>query len=254
MIRYREFLRRWGLYHNGNVTILGNMKNQILNEVFFSVDGEFDGSHPPKHSMLSLGVVAFTLKDGVIGEFSRNIWHHNAPAEPFKSKAETEQRTEWLASIGLPSSHTMDRRVWDEFWSRFPDAFAATQVDRVVPAVAMNDFQNFYIEMVTKVGGSFRDGVFIEYPGGIDYFWCHWYFMEYLNADPFGHSRNMSMKSYASAVMHEAFRHSTNRNMPKRWFASKLKHNHIAVDDARGQAHLAIRMMCENLEIELPPL
>lgn len=228
------------------------MNKQILDEVFFSVDGEFDGTHPPKYSMLSLGVVAFTLREGIIGEFQRNIFALNAPQHQFTGAQ--EERELWLESIGLPIGHTMSKQVWNEFWSRFPDAFAATQVDQVVPAVAMNDFQRFYIEMVTKVGGSYRDGVFIEYPGGIDYLWCHWYFMEYLNADPFGHSRNMSMKSYAAAMLKNAFRHSTNRNMPKRWFASKLKHNHVAVDDARGQAHLAIRMMCENLEIELPPL
>lgn len=225
---------------------MDNIDKRILGEVYFSVDGEFDGSHPPKHSMLSVGVVAFTLEDGIIGEFSRNLLH--------LSRQNNSLRSSWLSSLGFPTDHTMDISVWIDFWSKHPEAFAATQRDQVSPNEAMSDFLNFYSETVKKVGKGMRDGVFIEYPGGIDYFWCHWYFMEYLGEDPFGHSRSMSMKSYAAASKKKAFCHSTKRNLPKSWFSSKIKHTHIALDDARGQAHQAIRMMCEHLEIDLPPL
>ena len=196
--------------------------------------------------MLSVGAVAFTLRDGIIGEFSRNIFAIGGNQSG--SREEQERRSAWLQSIGLPTGHTMDKRVWDDFWSKWPDAWAEVNRDRVVPVVAMKEFTDWYMEMVPNP----RGGVLIEYPGGIDYFWLHWYMMEYMGEDPFGHSRAMSMKSYAAAVAKTPFCHATNRNLPKRWFKPKMPHPHIAVDDARGQAHWAIRMMCEHLDVPCP--
>lgn len=199
------------------------MDDRILDEVFFSVDGEFDGPFPPKHSMLAIGAVAFTLRRGVFDEFSANI-------KP------------------LPGA-TMHPRVKEEFWDQQPEAYAATLVDQIEPLEAMLRFNEFYHRHAKA-----REGVFLEYPGAIDYFWCHWYFMNFLGEDPFGHSGQFGVKTYVSAALKRPLRHSTKKNMPKRWFASKLPHTHIAVEDAHQQAHIAIRMMCENLEIDLPPL
>ena len=217
---------------------------RVLDEVYFSVDGEFDGSHPPRHSMLQVGACAFTLREGIIGEFERSIF-------PLPGPIYQRDRVEWLESIGLPTGHTMDKAVWDGFWSRQPAAWRAVNTDKYVPAVAMHDFKLWYDLMMDGRGGP-RSGVLIEYPGGIDYFWIHWYFLEFLGEDPFGHSRAMSMKSYAAAVTKGPFCHATNRNLPKRWFKPKMPHPHTAMADARGQAHWAIRMMCEHLEIACP--
>ncbi len=229
---------------------MSKLDPRIFDEVFFSVDGEFDGTHPPRHSMLSVGACAFTLRDGIIGEFERNIFSLVGPTEG--SREAQERRSAWLQSIGLPTGHTMDKRVWDDFWSKWPDAWAHANTDQVVPAVAMNDFRVWYNMVMKEQKLSPRSGVLIEYPGGIDYFWIHWYFMEYLGEDPFGHSRAMSMKSYAAAVTKGPFCHATNRNLPKHWFKPKMPHPHTALADARGQAHWAIRMMCEHLEIDSP--
>lgn len=237
-------------FHSGQKPMT-TIDERIYDEVFFSIDGEFDGSHPPKHSMLSIGAVAFNLRDGILGEFSRNMFPLMGGRPQPSSVAGA--RMAWLESIGLPSGHTMDKRVWDDFWSKWPEAWEAVNTDQVVPALAMKEFGDWYMEMCLDRGNvSLRNGVLIEYPGGIDYFWLHWYMMEFMDHDPFGHSRAMSMKSYAAAATRGPFCHSTNRNLPKRWFASKLPHPHIAVDDARGQAHWAIRMMCEHLEIPCP--
>lgn len=197
--------------------------NKVEDEIFFSVDGEFDGPYPPDHSMLSVGAVAFTLADGILDEFSVNI-------KP------------------LPGA-TMEKRVKTEFWDRNPEAYAATLIIQQEPKDAMQAFSDFYYSLAKS-----REGVFLEYPGAIDYFWCHWYFMKFLGDDPFGHSGQFGVKTYASAFLKRPLRHSTKRNMPKAWFSSKLPHTHIAVDDARQQAHIAIRMMCANLDITLPNL
>lgn len=199
------------------------MNDKITKEMFFSVDGEFDGPFPPNHSMLSVGVVAFTLSDGIIDEFSVNI-------KP------------------LPGA-TMETLVKRDFWDKQPQAYAATLIDQQEPKDAMRAFYDFYYKHAQP-----RAGVFLEYPGAIDFFWCHWYFLNFIGEDPFGHSGQFGVKTYASAALKQPLRHSTKRNMPKDWFASKLPHTHIAVDDARQQAHIAIRMMCHNLGIELPVL
>ena len=199
------------------------MNNKVLDEVYFSVDGEFDGPHPPRHSLLSFGAVAFTLRKGILGEFEVNL--------------ET-----------LPGA-TMHPRTKTEFWDRFPDMYEATRQDTKSPPEAMEMFRDFYKEHAKD-----RSGVLIEYPGPSDFFWIYWYFMEFLGECPFGHSGQLGMKSYAAAALKQPLRHSTKRNMPKRWFASKLPHTHLAIDDAREQAHLAIRMMCEHLEVPLPRL
>ena len=83
------------------------MNDKILDEVFFSVDGEFDGTHPPKHSMLAVGAVAFTLRDGIIDEWTRNIFPLVAPRSPIIGVQ--EERELWLKSIGLPPGHTMSK-------------------------------------------------------------------------------------------------------------------------------------------------
>jgi hypothetical protein len=218
-------------------------KESMLNQVLFSVDGEFDGTHPPRHSMLSVGVCAFTLRDGIIGEWTRNMFHLPNGGPQFQPL-----RVEWLESIGLPTGHTMSKNTWDDFWSRFPAAWAACNEDRVVPVVAMKEFEAFFKKLCPRT-----PGVFFEYPGPSDFFWCHWYFSEFLGYNPFGHSGQMGMKSWSSAVLKKPLRHSGKRDMPKSWF-SNLPHPHLALDDARQQAHMGIRAMCAHLEIDLPPL
>lgn len=199
------------------------MDSRVLDEVYFSVDGEFDGPYPPAHSMLAVGVVAFTLNRGILGEWSANI----TPLE----------------------GATMDPKVKAGFWDRFPEAYAATLENQQDPYQAMYGFRDFY-----KQHAKDRAGVFVEFPGPSDFFWVHWYFNRFLGENPFGHSGQLGLKTYVSAVLKRPLRHSTKRNMPKRWFASKLKHTHIALDDAREQAHMAIRLMCEHLEAPLPQL
>jgi hypothetical protein len=224
------------------------MSDQILDDVYFSVDGEFDGTHPPRHSMLSVGVVAFTLRNGVIDEWTRNIFPLVQDTRHESHEAQ-ERRSAWLQSIGLPTGHTMSEKVWNEFWSRFPEAWAACNEDRVVPVIAMKEFEDFFLKHSKP-----RSGAFFEYPGPSDFFWCHWYFCEFLGNNPFGHSGQLGMKSWSAAVLKKPVRHAGKRNMPKRWFASKLPHTHIALDDARQQAHMGIRALCEHLDVELPPL
>lgn len=197
------------------------MKNgKILDEVYFSVDCEFDGPIPPRHSMLSFGSVAFTLRDGFLKEVEYNL-------EP------------------LPGGTMHPDNA--KFWKRNPKAMAAVQVNQRDPAKAMQEYADHVSELTLKK----NKPILIEYPGGCDFGWIHWYLHNFIGYCPFGHS-SFCMKSYAAAVLKCSYRDSAKGQYPKHWFNRKLRHTHVALDDARSQADMFIRIMCEHHGIELP--
>ena len=196
------------------------MNEKLLNETYFSVDCEFDGPIPPRHSMLSFGSVAFTLRDGFIGEVEYN-----------------------LKPIPGATMHPENKKFWD----RFPEALAATRVKPWEPYEAFRDYERHIDGIMQKRSKP----VLIEYPGGCDFSWIFWYFHHYLGHCPFGHSSH-SMKSYASCMLKMPFRNSTKGQFPRHWFDRSLKHTHKALDDAKSQADMFIRMKCERLGLPLP--
>lgn len=197
------------------------MKNgKILDEIYFSVDCEFDGPIAPKHSMLSFGSVAFTLRDGFLGEVEYNL-------EP-------------LAGATMHPDNA-------KFWKRNPKAWEAVNVNQLYPEVAMQQ----YADHVGELSLRRNKPILIEYPGGCDFGWMFWYFQYFLGYCPFGYS-SFSMKSYAAAVLKCSFRDSAKGQYPRKWFNKKLKHTHVALDDARSQADMFIRIMCEHHGIDLP--
>lgn len=193
---------------------------KILDEIYFSVDCEFDGPIPPRHSMLSFGSVAFTLRDGILDEVEYNI-------KP------------------LPGATMHPDNA--KFWKRNPKAWEAVQVNPWEPDVAMRNYE----QHVTRLAYKRNKPILIEYPGGCDFGWIHWYCHEFLGYCPFGHS-SFCMKSYAAAVRKTSYRDSAKGQYPKHWFNRKLKHTHVALDDARSQADMFIRIMCEHHGIDLP--
>ena len=170
--------------------------------------------------MLSFGSVAFTLRDGILGEIEYNL-------KP------------------LPGStmHPDNAR----FWARNPEALKATRENQWEPHAAMHDYDNHIKRLAYKR----NKPILIEYPGGCDFAWIHWYFHNFVGYCPFGHAPHC-MKSYASAVLKCAFRDSAKGNYPRQWFNKRLKHTHKALDDARGQADMFIRIMCEHNGFDLP--
>lgn len=196
------------------------MKNgQFLDELFVSVDGEFSGPIPPTSYLMSFGSVAFTLRDGFLAEFEINL-------EP------------------LPNSTI--HPTTKGFWDRNPEAYAATQVNKVVPRTAMLRYDNHLKHVCDG-----RKPIFIEFPGFIDFMWMHWYYHNFLGHCPFGFS-TVAMKTYIMAKENWKFRECAKRKFPQRWKNRKLKHTHKALDDARGQADMFIRIMCEHLDLPLP--
>jgi hypothetical protein len=180
-------------------------------EIYFSTDIEADGPIPGPNSMLSLGCVAI-LRDGTkLGSFSINL--------------------ETLPGAA-PNPKTME-----EFWDKQPEAWAACRKDPVPPEEAIRRFVAWIEETRARHNGR---PVLAAYPVLYDGLWVHWYLMRFAGRSPFSHS-GLDMKTLAMALLRRPYRDSTKRNMPKHWFGP-VAHNHVAVDDARGQAHMLAAM------------
>ena len=180
-------------------------------EVYVSTDVEADGPIPGPYSMLSFASVAFDAKGNELGCFSRNL--ETLPG-----------------ATGHPST-----MAW---WAGQPAAWEACRQATVSPESAMRE----YVAWVKRLPGR---PVFVAYPAGFDFLFMYWYLVAFAGESPFSHSA-LDIKSYAMALLRQPYRHSTKRNMPKRWFSGG-KHTHVALDDAREQGRLFINMLQENL-------
>lgn len=160
--------------------------------------------------MLSLAAVAMSESQGVLADFTVNILP--------------------LASA-QPNPQTMA-----EFWSRFPDQLAQTQVNAVDALTAMDEFRAF----VKDQGGI---PVAVAMPAGFDFSWIWYYLNRFGGECPFSFSC-IDIKTMAWCLLGGNYRHATKRNWPTYWF-SKLPHTHVALDDAREQADIFLRMLAD---------
>ena len=172
-------------------------------EVYVSTDIEADGPIPGKHSMLSLGSVAFDDDGGEIDVFQANL-------EP------------------LPEA-TADPRTMD-WWRGQPEAWAAATVDQEPPEQGMARYAGW-------VDGLPGSPVCVAYPLLFDMMFVYWYLIRFVGRSPFSHS-GIDIKTMAYIGMGgTAYRGATKRNMPRTWMPRR-RHTHVAVDDAREQGEL----------------
>lgn len=186
------------------------------NEVFFSIDIETDGPVPLTNSILSLAVVAF---DG--------------------SGAELDH---WEANLFPLRGAVRDPVTMREFWDKNPEAWAYCNQAQDLAEEAMPKLLNW-----VNVTGAKKQKVAVCFPSGYDFTWVYTYLMTFCHESPFSFSC-IDMKTYASALIKRPYRECGKKNWPKRWFDSKLKHTHKAIDDAREQGLTFLKMRAENLE------
>lgn len=179
-------------------------------EIYVSVDIESDGPIPGRNSMLSIGAVAFNESGKELGSFSRNL--------------ETIPEAK-------PDPDTM------EWWAKQPEAWRACRENTVPAKHAMEEF----VAWTNKLPGR---PVFVAYPAGFDFTYVYWYLMTFHGQSPFSFSA-LDIKSFAMALLGKSYRESVKKHMPKRWFNGVGGHNHVAVDDARGQGIMFINMLKE---------
>jgi len=181
-----------------------------MQEIYVSTDIESDGPIPGPNSMLSFGSAAFLADGTVIDTFSSNL-------ETLEGAVSDPDTARW--------------------WLTQPEAWAACRKDLVTPVVAMKA----YVEWLKKLPGK---PVFVGYPAGYDFLFIYWYLIKFAGESPFSFSA-LDIKTFAMCMLGGDYRNATKRNMPKRWFGD-VSHNHVALDDAREQGELFIKMLQES--------
>jgi DNA polymerase III alpha subunit (gram-positive type) len=181
----------------------------MTKEVYFSIDIETDGPCPGLNSMLSLGVVALCPVRGELGFFEDNLK---------------------LLPEANPNPKTMS-----EFWSQWPQQYAATRVNVQDPADVFLRFDQWV--------NSF-DGVpvAVAFPAGFDFSWIWYYSNRFVGNCAFSFSC-IDLKTLAWSILGGNYRHATKRRWPGHWFSSKLNHTHVAIEDAREQGVLFLNML-----------
>lgn len=165
-------------------------------ELVFSVDVETDGPIPGDFSMLSVGAC---LADCDSVNFYREL-------KPIAKNFEPEA----LKVNGL------DR--------------VKLQTSGSEPLVAMSDFKNW----ICEVSGS-RRPVFMSLGATFDWMFTHWYFMHFLQENPFGHS-GWDIKAYYAGILGKKFWSETSIKKIRQSLSVETPHTHNALDDAIEQA------------------
>lgn len=179
-------------------------------EIYISTDVETDGPIPGPNSMLSFASAAFTADKQLLGTFEANL----------------ETLPE---AIGDPD--TMD------WWSKQPDAWAASRRNLEAPSVAMVR----YVNWVQQLGGK---PIFVAYPVGFDFLFIYWYLIKFVGHSPFGFSA-IDVRSFAMAKLGVEYSSSGKKHMPQEWF-DDLPHTHVALSDALEQGALFCNMLQQN--------
>lgn len=194
----------------------GNDPDVTVDEVYFSVDVEADGPIPGPYSMSSFGMVAsaYRTRSGLIVDL------------------DLDADENCLYSELKPISNIFD-----------PEAAAVAGLDRdelilhgKAPEHAMLEAVEFVNFRARSFGQNVRP-IFAGYPLAYDWMFMYWYFLNFANISPFGHSGAIDMKSYFGAIDNVAIRRIGKRAMPPE-LKTKRRHTHNALDDARGQGDL----------------
>jgi DNA polymerase III alpha subunit (gram-positive type) len=185
-----------------------------LPDLYFSVDVETDGPIPGPNSLLSIGAAAF-LKNGTM-------------ASVFTVNLKT-------LSDATPDKKTM------EFWAGQPEAWAAHRTNTAAPEVGTGQFLAWVETKAKQYGGS---PVFVAYPAGFDFLFVYWYLIRFCGRSPFSFSV-LDIKTYAMATIGGNYRSINKKKFPKEWTNPRLKHNHVALDDAIEQGEIFMKMLAQ---------
>lgn len=181
-------------------------------EIYFITDIETDGPIPAEHSMLSLACVAVNDAGGILGEFSVN-----------------------LETLPNATMHPKTRA----FWLTEPKAWEACRKEPIAAEMAMNTF----VHWIQTTVGKHSAPVFVGYPAGFDFTFIFWYLQKFTGQSPFSWSA-LDMKTFAMALTGLPFKQAIKPKLPKHWLPEHFPHTHIALDDAREQAHIFSQMLC----------
>jgi len=173
-------------------------------EILISVDIEASGPTPGTGSMLSIGACPVEdLQNGIYLELKP------LPGLPWSDEAQ--------------AVHRLDR--------------AQLEQHGLEPAEAMETFDAW----LARVSAG-RQPVFVGFNAPFDWMFIADYFERYLDRNPFGISA-LDLKAYYMGRDRIASWAETSRRYVEPRYPVRTPHSHNALDDARGQAELALLLM-----------
>lgn len=192
--------------------------SEICEETYVSTDVETDGPIPGPHSMLSFASAAYRIRsDGT-----------HVLADTYSANLET-----------LPGANADNDTM--AFWAKNPAAYAATRQNTRSPIEVLPEYALWLRQ--------FHRPVFVGYPAGFDFLFVYWYLIRFAGyPSPFSFTA-LDIKTYAAAVLKQAYREVSKRRMPRHWFAAGKPHTHVALDDAIEQGELFCRMLVEHVSV-----
>lgn len=188
---------------------------QETSEIFVCVDVEATGKLPWKHSMISLGAVAFRIIGGAYGEIA-SFWQNMYERD---------------GSLRDP-----DTMRW---WEKYPQAWEACRKDLRHPGAVMRAF----VDWNRALPGA---SSFVAYPASFDFCYLMYYLDSYGCEQIFGHDA-LCIKSFAlGALRGKSWCHFGKNLIPEKYH-STIPHDHTPLNDARNQAQLFTNLYRANV-------
>lgn len=199
--------------------------------IYINFDLETTGLHCDRGAILSVGAVAHdSTRWALLGEFSRNI--------------------------RIPPG-----RIWEPSYKAWWDAqpketLEANTVNPSDPWWVMESMLNWFEHLQHSVNGEDRRIAFVANPIAFDLPMLRSYMVEFAAKrwEAFTQENKaglggLDLPTLAMAVLNRPYPDSRRSKWPKGWTPDNLPLTHIAIDDARLQAHAFVEMMTHLAEI-----
>lgn len=171
---------------------------------YFVIDVETDGRQVGKHSMVCFGIV-FIDKEF---KLDKTFYGQTAPITEL-----------WIPESLKVSGFTREEHL------KFPH-----------PKETMMNCYNWIKE--TNTGDR---PLFLSDNNGFDFQWMDWYFWEFCNENPFGHTSTNLNNVYQGMI-------GNMRYFKGFKYLRKTRHTHHPIDDARGSAEAFVQMIKKGLK------
>jgi hypothetical protein len=210
--------------------------NDMVKEIYISVDVEADGKIPGDYSMTALGAVVagYRTTEGELKKFDVTAEENRFYSE---IKPISENWNPEAMAVGLFAGFDKEAASNDPTGEQRRAYIMEHGED---PKLAMTRFAVWLEKVKLEHGGAV---IFAGYPLGFDWMWTYWYLCKFSDIEsPFGHSRHIDIKTLYAEKANTLITRSVKGNIPKK-LKSKLPHTHLAIDDAAEQGELLMNIL-----------